>query len=350
MESLPISTVPTATVRDLAVGSGAGEFALDAQLPVGAEAFIAALLAQGANGLVPVAAGATVGVATEAAAGNAAPVALQGLPLARPALATLTRPTLRSAASEGAAVDAASDGEAAVSGTGSGRFEALVIDMRAALAPQAEESGRARAALTRGDPATGNPLTAPALAAFGEGLANLDGAAAAPEAPATHGVDAVHSARPATAAAGPAAGAAHPGPLPLARPDLLVERLEQHVSLLIAQNVQQANIAVSPPELGPVEVRVVVVGDEAKVQLAAPHAATREALEEALPRLRAAFAEDGLSLGHAGVFAEMPQQHQAGGGQDFLPGSAAAAGEEGAPEVLPAPIRVVQVGLVDAFV
>jgi len=140
-------------------------------------------------------------------------------------------------------------------------------------------------------------------------------------------------------------------PLPVHEPGLFAERLNQQVAVMLGQNAQHARLAVNPPELGPVEVRVSVVGDEATIQLVATQAATREALEEALPRLRAAFADSGIALGDAGVYSEMPErQAQA---RDGSGGEASTrstfAGDNGAAEE-PQPLRMVRLGLVDAFV
>ncbi len=136
--------------------------------------------------------------------------------------------------------------------------------------------------------------------------------------------------------------------LPAQQPDVFSERLNQHIAVMVSSNAQHARIAVNPAELGPVEVRVSVIGDEATVHLAAPTAATRELLEEALPRLRAAFADSGIALGNAGVFTQMPDRGSsgAGPGTDGVPG----AGEALMEEAGATPLRVVRLGLVDAFV
>ena len=137
--------------------------------------------------------------------------------------------------------------------------------------------------------------------------------------------------------------------LPLAQPALFAERLNQQVAVMLTHNAQNARMEVNPPDLGPVEIRVSMNGDEATIQLAAPHAATRDALAEALPRLRASFADSGIALGHAGVFAELPQQRQ----------SPMATGGEGTSERVEAeresvisavPAHALRLGLVDAFV
>lgn len=139
-----------------------------------------------------------------------------------------------------------------------------------------------------------------------------------------------------------------PAALPMQDPGLFAERLNQQVAVMMSHNAQQARIAVSPPELGPVEIQVSVNGDEATVQLAATHPATRQALEDALPRLRAAFLESGINLGDAGVFTQLPDR-QAHNGQ----GHGAVAGNgthiPDAEQAAPPPLAVVRLGLVDDF-
>ncbi len=145
--------------------------------------------------------------------------------------------------------------------------------------------------------------------------------------------------------------AGKPTTLPMAEPEVFTERLNQQVAVMVSQNSQHARIAVSPPELGPVEVRVRVVGDEATIQLAAPHAATRDALEDALPRLRAAFAGSGIELGDAGVYEHMPERHSAQTSGDDAPRGDdgwSASGDE-AEAQLAQPLRRVHIGLIDAF-
>ncbi|MEQ8660350.1 MAG: flagellar hook-length control protein FliK, partial [Gammaproteobacteria bacterium] len=140
-------------------------------------------------------------------------------------------------------------------------------------------------------------------------------------------------------------------PLPMHEPGLFAERLNQQVAVMVSQHASHARLAVNPAELGPVEVRVSVVGDEATIQLIATHAATREALEEALPRLRAAFADGGIALGDAAVFSQTPERQAGGRGEAGDAGHAARqhAGEPASEPVMQ-PLRTVRLGLVDAFV
>lgn len=83
-----------------------------------------------------------------------------------------------------------------------------------------------------------------------------------------------------------------------------------------------AQLHLHPESMGPVDVRISVTGNEANVQLVAAHAATREALENALPALRDLLGSQGLALGQAAVESRAQQdspppsgqpQHAAGG-------------------------------------
>ena len=56
-----------------------------------------------------------------------------------------------------------------------------------------------------------------------------------------------------------------------------------------------ARLELSPPELGPINVKVTVQGDHAQIVLNAQHALTKEALESSAERLREALAEEGFT-------------------------------------------------------
>lgn len=85
--------------------------------------------------------------------------------------------------------------------------------------------------------------------------------------------------------------------------------------------VQQAQLTLNPPEMGPVAVKIVVLdGREARIDFSTDMAATRSAIEAALPVLAAALDENGLKLSGGGVhdgsaqrqaaWQEASQQHQ----------------------------------------
>jgi len=302
------------------------------------DAFIAALLAQSTAQMIT--------PEQPAATGEAGPalVAGQELPTLRPALAAT--PAVRRPAAP-VAPDTAPTVAAAVEGGAQDEFATAFVALQDAMTGGAGgERGKDSGPAGVGDDA----LSATAL--LSDPNASTVNAPARGEAEASRALDALggaHAARIHEAPAPAQAYAAKPAPLPMDQPALFAERLNQHISFMIGDQVQSAQIAVTPADLGPVEVRVTMVGDEAKIQLSATHAATREALNEALPRLRASFAEAGISLSQAGVFAQMPERQQADASY-----SAQARGQDGDFDIASAapvaPGRSLKVGLIDAFV
>lgn len=79
------------------------------------------------------------------------------------------------------------------------------------------------------------------------------------------------------------------------------EQVGERVVMMAANHLKQAEIRLTPAELGPLRVQVSVDDGNAHVTFHAQHVVTREALEQALPRLREMLAENGLSLGQADV-------------------------------------------------
>jgi flagellar hook-length control protein FliK len=83
----------------------------------------------------------------------------------------------------------------------------------------------------------------------------------------------------------------------------------------VASNrLSAATLQVNPPQLGPIEVRILLNGDQANVSFAAVQPQTRDAIQQALPTLASSLAAQGLSLGQASVGRENPQQQQGNGG------------------------------------
>lgn len=74
------------------------------------------------------------------------------------------------------------------------------------------------------------------------------------------------------------------------------ERIMGKLSWLAAKNFSVAEIHITPPELGPLEVRVQVQNDQATVTVHATTQAVREQLESQSVRLREMLAEQGLNL------------------------------------------------------
>ncbi|MGI9271260.1 MAG: flagellar hook-length control protein FliK [Woeseiaceae bacterium] len=79
------------------------------------------------------------------------------------------------------------------------------------------------------------------------------------------------------------------------------DRVGDRLLLMASNKMQSAEIRLSPAELGPLRVRIAVDDGIANVNFNAQHAATREALEQAMPRLRELFAENGLTLQQSNI-------------------------------------------------
>lgn len=72
--------------------------------------------------------------------------------------------------------------------------------------------------------------------------------------------------------------------------------LGQRVAWMVNQSQHTAAMQLNPPHLGPVEVELSVEGDRAQLQFLSPHAAVRDAVELAVPRLRDMLESVGLNL------------------------------------------------------
>jgi len=92
--------------------------------------------------------------------------------------------------------------------------------------------------------------------------------------------------------------------------------LSSRVVWMAREGVQQAELKLNPSNLGPVEVKLHMKNDQAHVTFVAHHAATRDALEQALPRLRESFQENGMNLADAGVSDQAPEQQAEDEGTD----------------------------------
>lgn len=79
----------------------------------------------------------------------------------------------------------------------------------------------------------------------------------------------------------------------------------------IAKNdQQQAQINITPAQLGPVQITVNLNGDQASINFASPHAEVRKAIEDAMPNLREMLASSGINLGQSNVGAQLQQQQR----------------------------------------
>jgi hypothetical protein len=85
--------------------------------------------------------------------------------------------------------------------------------------------------------------------------------------------------------------------------------ISDRVMWMVQGEQQVAKLKLNPPNLGPIEVRLTLNQDQASIVFAAHHAAVRDALEAAMPRLRELLEQQSLQLVQADV-------HDPGGQRD----------------------------------
>ncbi|WEF33225.1 flagellar hook-length control protein FliK [Pseudoduganella chitinolytica] len=93
------------------------------------------------------------------------------------------------------------------------------------------------------------------------------------------------------------------------------QQLGQKVVWMVAGGDQSASLTLNPPDLGPLQIVLNVSNDQATVSFMAAEAETRQALEDAMPKLRETMSEAGIELGSATVSTGTQDQRQAFAGQ-----------------------------------
>lgn len=139
-------------------------------------------------------------------------------------------------------------------------------------------------------------------------------------------------------------------------PQLLTPRWGQAVGermIMMAQHgPRSAQIQLDPPELGSMQIRVHVQGqDQISVSFTSPNPAVRDALEQQMPRLREMLAEQGLELSEGAISDDSSSSGQGsdsrGGSEGRTGGYAGGSSGELDSESLPG--SAVAVGLVDYY-
>jgi hypothetical protein len=74
------------------------------------------------------------------------------------------------------------------------------------------------------------------------------------------------------------------------------DSLSRSLSLMVARNMEGAQLEIDPPELGPLQVRLQINNDQVALQFSSQHASVREALEQSVARLQDMLGEEGLDL------------------------------------------------------
>ncbi|KFI08716.1 flagellar hook-length control protein FliK [Massilia sp. BSC265] len=134
-------------------------------------------------------------------------------------------------------------------------------------------------------------------------------------------------------------------------------QVSQRIVYMVGKE-QAATLTLNPPDLGPVQVVLSVSNDQASVAFSSNQLEVRQALENALPRLREMMGENGIALGNATVDAGMPDGRQTqqdgerrnGGGGGFgNAGGTVAANDDGAARPATRTVSLGDKGLVDTF-
>lgn len=203
-------------------------------------------------------------------------------------------------------------------------------------ATPATTAAHARASLATVAPATGGPLPAapteatagtpardnttlttgqaPAPTMTGSATAIIEGGALAPALPASTDASALLAAPAgghATAAPGPTAPAPLTAltatlPAPVASP-AWQQQLSQQLAGFSQRGEHRIELHLHPRELGPLSVSLKVDDHGAQAHFFSSHASVRGAVEQAIPQLRDALAEQGIALGEAMVGQQQQQ-------------------------------------------
>lgn len=95
------------------------------------------------------------------------------------------------------------------------------------------------------------------------------------------------------------------------------DAVKDKVMLIISQKLQQFDIKLDPPELGNVQVRVNLQGEQATVSFVVQNQQAKEALEQNMHKLKDSLAEQGVDVGDANV----EQQSQQSGNEEASNGN-----------------------------
>lgn len=79
------------------------------------------------------------------------------------------------------------------------------------------------------------------------------------------------------------------------------EEVGSRVSWMVGHDESHAQLTLTPPQLGKIEVSITVSGDQTSAQFVAATPAARELIEQSLPRLREVLEQSGINLGQTDV-------------------------------------------------
>ncbi len=107
------------------------------------------------------------------------------------------------------------------------------------------------------------------------------------------------------------------------------EDVGHQITWLAEHGSSKAELVLTPPHLGRIEISLQIGSDLSTAQFVSASPQVREALEQAMPRLREMLAGGGISLGEANVSSDHPSGERNTGGERNGRGREGAAGTEG---------------------
>ena len=93
------------------------------------------------------------------------------------------------------------------------------------------------------------------------------------------------------------------------------QKLQERINIMMSRNIQRADIRLDPPELGSVQIRVNMSGEQASVQFQVQSAQAKDAIETAMPRLREMLEQQGIDLADTQVGEQSKEGERTAGGQ-----------------------------------
>lgn len=129
------------------------------------------------------------------------------------------------------------------------------------------------------------------------------------------------------------------------------QQLGQQVMMFNRQGQQTAELRLHPQDLGSIQISMKIENNQAQLHFVSGHSAVRSAIEAAMPDLKTALADNGISLGQSSVGSDSSQWQQAqqqssqSGSQQGNAASWAAfnaGGVNAAADALPVPVSLAQ--------
>lgn len=233
-------------------------------------------------------------LAAAALAGGVLPLAQ---PIAASATASDTEPTPRKLASDAAALQT-------ITGKPDDQHAAMPTALAAPaanLAAQADDAPATQAAtLTSSKPFAPANLSADTQVAAPPQHTAADQAASGP----TNNFAAIHAAALANLRNAPPQATTNPVPLHVATPAGAPgwpEEVGNHIRWMAGSAESHAELTLTPPQLGKVEVSITISGDQTSAQIVTATPAARDLIEQSLPRLREVLEQSGINLGQTDV-------------------------------------------------